>query len=44
MEALHRILTGQTAARWELRVAGFVIIEWWLEDHLWFVGTLLGWW
>jgi hypothetical protein len=44
MEWLHRVLSGQTVSPTELRVAGLFALEWWLMDHVWMIGTLLGWW
>lgn len=43
-DRVHRIFSSQTITPMELRIAGLVAIEWWLMDHLWFVGTLLQWW
>jgi len=32
MEAVHRILTGQTERPWQLKVAGAVVLIWFAMD------------
>lgn len=44
MDSLHRILSGAPLSPTELRLAGLLVLEWWLMDHLWFLGTLNHWW
>lgn len=44
MDWLHEVLIGVVDTRWKLRVAGLIVLEWWTMDHLWFLGTVLGWW
>lgn len=44
MDALWRAFSSQTISPLELRVAGLLALEWWVMDHLWFVGTVRGWW
>lgn len=44
MDWFHRIVSGQAIAPTELRIAGLFVLEWWLMDHIWFVGTVRGWW
>ena len=41
MDALHRILTGQTNRRWELVVAGVVVLCWFAMDVHQYVGWLM---
>ena len=41
---LHRIFSSQTISPWELRLAGLLALEWWLMDHIWFIGTVMGKW
>lgn len=41
MDAVHRILTGQTSHRWELVVAGVVVLCWFLMDLHQYVSWLL---
>jgi hypothetical protein len=41
MDSLHRVLTGQTATRIELIVAGIVVLFWIAIDVHQYVGWLL---
>lgn len=41
MDAVHRILTGQTAHRWELTAAGIVVMAWFLMDLHQYLSWLL---
>lgn len=42
MDAIHRILTGQTLTPTQLRIAGVVILLWILIDVIQFVDWLIG--
>lgn len=44
MDLLHRIFSSQTITPFELRLAGALALEWWLMDHIWFLGTVFWWW
>lgn len=44
MDWLHQVFVGHVGTRWQLWVAGFIVMEWWLMDHVWFLGTVVGWW
>ena len=41
MDAIHRILTGQTNHRWELVVAGVIVLCWFAMDVHQYVGWLM---
>lgn len=41
MDAIHRILTGQTVKPWQLKVAGIVVLLWIAMDTHQYVGWLL---
>ena len=41
MDAIHRILTGQTNHRWELVVAGVIVLCWFVMDVHQYVGWLM---
>jgi hypothetical protein len=43
-EFVHRIFSSQTVTPRQLKIAGLLALEWWLMDHVWFIGTVFGWW
>lgn len=42
MDALHRILSGQPLTSRELRIAGWIVIVWFLMDLVQWIDWLIG--
>jgi hypothetical protein len=42
MDAIHRILTGQSLTAKELRIAGILVLLWFLMDLIQWVDWLIG--
>jgi hypothetical protein len=43
MDFLHRILSGQTLTARELRIAGYIVLAWFLMDAIEWSDWLLHW-
>lgn len=43
MDALHRILAGQTLTRRDLIFAGWFVIVWFVMDVIQFIDMIVGW-
>jgi hypothetical protein len=43
LDYLHRVFTGQTVSPMELRIAGFIVVVWFLMDAIEWSDWLLKW-